>query len=40
MYRVYIDGYEVTEQPITLTPEEIRKYNNTGIVTKKEEKKA
>ena len=39
MYRVYVDGYEVTAEPIELTESEVRNYNTLeGVAVKKEEK--
>jgi hypothetical protein len=36
MYRVYVDGYEVTAEPIELTESEVRNYNTLeGVTVKK-----
>ena len=33
MYRVYVDGYEVTAEPIELTETEVKNYNTLpGVI--------
>lgn len=39
MYRVYVDGYEITAEPVELTESEVRAYNTLeGVAVKKEER--
>lgn len=33
MYRVYVDGYEITAEPVELTESEVRAYNTLEGVT-------
>lgn len=36
MYRVYVDGFEVTAEPIELSESEVRNYNTLpGVAVKK-----
>ena len=35
MYRVYVDGYEITAEPVELTASEVRAYNTLEDVTVK-----
>lgn len=36
MYRVYVDGYEVTAEPIELTETEVKNYNTLpGVAIEK-----
>ena len=39
MYRVYVDGNQVTAEPVELTESEVRAYNTLeGVAVKKEER--